>query len=909
MKKIYVTIISFILQLSIQAQWMNTNPIPAGNSLRSVFFPNDSIGWIAGSDGFITKTSDSGVTWNQQISNTANTLKSIYFISDNKGWIVGESGKILYTNNGGANWTSQNSGTLQNLNSIYFLNDNMGWIGGDNGTILLTTNGGIRWFSKSSGTSLSIFDITFINDLIGYAVGGDGAFQELIIKTLDGGNSWIPVPSGGEGVLYSVSFIDSNHGWAVGFNKKIIKTTDGGSSWTVQNLSKRSNSARMNTIDGMGGLRSVYFKDLYNGWAVGGSNEYDRTIYVTTDGGTVWTNKYFGLEEYDLFSIAVTSSGKSWAVGGGGSIFYSETGEDWSQQYSGTSLYNADDIYNISFVDENIGFASGKRNDFITGSGLVLKTTNGGNTWLTSMLEQESGEPNKALFFTDENNGWTAGYSTGIKHTTDGGATWNVQSLGIGFTVSSILFTDPQTGFVTGEGIHKTTDGGNTWSEKFSGNINSVFFTAPLIGWGIGDNIVFTSDAGETWSEQTNTGGNSIYFINSFRGWAVGNGGTIRSTEDGGITWTVQTSGTTVNLSSVHFIDEMNGWISGDGGAILFTSDGGTSWNAQNTGTTNAINKVYFSTRINGWAGGEAGILLKYDIVQPPFISVISPNGGETLHSGDLAVIRWEDNINDNVRIILYKGGNRIKNITGNTQSDGYFEWKIKNLPSGNDYKIFIQSVFDPSINDLSETEFSIAGKDQKFIVLTSPIGGEKWRTGDVQQIRWNNNFAESVEISLWKGDEEIIKINDNLNNTGNFSWVIPSGLESSGNYYIKVASSAQPLLFDINDSCFSIYNPDNTTKAQMTDGIIPLQNSLSQNYPNPFNPTTNISFSLSQSGFISLKVYDISGREVASLINEERPAGNYSIKFDGNNLASGVYFCILKNADFVATKKLLLVK
>jgi uncharacterized delta-60 repeat protein len=83
----------------------------------------------------------------------------------------------------------------------------------------------------------------------------------------------------------------------------------------------------------------------------------------------------------------------------------------------------------------------------------------------------------------------------------------------------------------------------------------------------------------------------------------------------------------------------------------------------------------------------------------------------------------------------------------------------------------------------------------------------------------------------------------------------------------------------------------------------------LEQNYPNPFNPTTTIKFEIPKSSFVNLKVYDILGREVANLVNEEKEAGNYDITFNAGNLSSGVYVYQLKAGNFVTTKKLMLIK
>ncbi|MBS1492023.1 MAG: T9SS type A sorting domain-containing protein [Bacteroidetes bacterium] len=98
----------------------------------------------------------------------------------------------------------------------------------------------------------------------------------------------------------------------------------------------------------------------------------------------------------------------------------------------------------------------------------------------------------------------------------------------------------------------------------------------------------------------------------------------------------------------------------------------------------------------------------------------------------------------------------------------------------------------------------------------------------------------------------------------------------------------------------------------QLTNEVevgIPNKYDLSQNYPNPFNPSTTINYELPKSNFVSLKIYDMMGREVANLVNQTQDAGFYSIKFDASKLSSGIYFYKIQAADFSAVKKLMLVK
>jgi hypothetical protein len=83
----------------------------------------------------------------------------------------------------------------------------------------------------------------------------------------------------------------------------------------------------------------------------------------------------------------------------------------------------------------------------------------------------------------------------------------------------------------------------------------------------------------------------------------------------------------------------------------------------------------------------------------------------------------------------------------------------------------------------------------------------------------------------------------------------------------------------------------------------------LDQNYPNPFNPSTVISYSLPQNSFVTLKVYDIIGNEVATLVNETKSAGKYDVSFEASNLSNGVYLYSIKTNNFTSTKKMILMK
>jgi len=98
-------------------------------------------------------------------------------------------------------------------------------------------------------------------------------------------------------------------------------------------------------------------------------------------------------------------------------------------------------------------------------------------------------------------------------------------------------------------------------------------------------------------------------------------------------------------------------------------------------------------------------------------------------------------------------------------------------------------------------------------------------------------------------------------------------------------------------------------TAVENTFGSAPVEFSLFQNYPNPFNPSTNIEFRIADFGFVSLKVYDVLGNEIATLINEEKSAGTYEVEFSAEALTSGIYFYSLTAGSFTETKKMILLR
>jgi len=160
------------------------------------------------------------------------------------------------------------------------------------------------------------------------------------------------------------------------------------------------------------------------------------------------------------------------------------------------------------------------------------------------------------------------------------------------------------------------------------------------------------------------------------------------------------------------------------------------------------------------------------------------------------------------------------------------------------------------------------------------------------------NNAGFDIERSSVNGSwTKIGAVSGNGTSSTSHSYSYTDRSVASGTYNYRLKQ------VDFNGN-FEYYNLGN----EVIIGV-PVKFDLSQNYPNPFNPTTKINFDLPVNGNVSLKIFDLSGKEVMTLVNDTRTAGYYSVSFNGANLSSGIYFYSIKAGDFVSTKKMTLIK
>ena len=238
------------------------------------------------------------------------------------------------------------------------------------------------------------------------------------------------------------------------------------------------------------------------------------------------------------------------------------------------------------------------------------------------------------------------------------------------------------------------------------------------------------------------------------------------------------------------------------------------------------------------------------------------------------------------------------------------------------------QQIIDTYLSPMSQLESDYP--HVKFVYMTGHADGTG-ETGNLhlrnQQIRnyciTNNKVLyDFYDIECYDPDNNYFgdkNVNDDCSYTGG-NWAIEwqSSHIEGVDWYNCSAAHTQPLNANLKAYTAwwlwaSLAGWDPVTGIEKSQNTNPTEFKLYQNYPNPFNPVTTIRFTISDLRLTTLKVYDVVGNEVVTLVSEEKPAGSYEVKFDANfvsgRLSSGVYFYQLRAGNFIETKKLILLR
>ena len=396
------------------------------------------------------------------------------------------------------------------------------------------------------------------------------------------------------------------------------------------------------------------------------------------------------------------------------------------------------------------------------------------------------------------------------------------------------------------------------WFAQNSGttqNLIKVRFANVNTGWIISNDgqILCTTNGGLNWITQFNSDTSffySLFVINPDTVWVTtwGSNVTLLKTINGGINWTSLIIGDNILLVSIFFINPNLGWILTDDGQIFKTTNGGTNWVHLNQPYSEYFYNTIFFTNINNgyYTGGDA---MTFGQIKK------TTDGGITWYDQYVSYTTNKISniffINQNRGWALPGGGNIL------STTDAGSNWIIQN---GSSVQNLLSVYF---INEDTGWISSSSG----FIFKTTNSGAN-----------WNSQNITTQNLNdIWFVDQ----------NTG---WV--TGYHGT---ILKTTTGGDPI----------------GIKPISSD--IPSYFSLSQNYPNPFNPSTKIKFEIEedkgQKLEVRLVVYDILGREIATLVNDKLSPGTYEVKWNGSDYASGVYFYKLISGDYTETKKLILLK
>ncbi len=386
-------------------------------------------------------------------------------------------------------------------------------------------------------------------------------------------------------------------------------------------------------------------------------------------------------------------------------------------------------------------------------------------------------------------------------------------------------------------------------------------------------------------------------FTDTLNGWAAGDSGAIIHTSNGGNNWVIQNSTVDYYINDIFFINKRLGWgIANefllDGTTILKTTNGGNNWTAENFADSSKIFRtVYFLDSLNGYIGGFQGTIFK------------TTNAGNTwvqasIDSSFFAFFPIAKFAFITPEIGFACGGQiDIAGVIWQTTDSG-LTWRAEAQSP--------EPIYDIYFKDLQK--IICVGGDFEYgaQIIRSSNGGTNW------QYRNLGLFGQGQSIDFRTQDEAWMALGFSgtwaITYDGGDNWTEMFTTDTSTIYSVDFADSLHGWAVG-KDGKILKYIPSKTgihsIYSEVAERYI-----LNQNYPNPFNPSTVINYSIPEKEFVSVKIYDVTGKELASLVNEVQEAGGYELKFNGENLQSGVYFySLVADGLTVRSRKMIFLK
>lgn len=355
-------------------------------------------------------------------------------------------------------------------------------------------------------------------------------------------------------------------------------------------------------------------------------------------------------------------------------------------------------------------------------------------------------------------------------------------------------------------------------------------------------------------------------------------------TVNGGTTWSPLTiAGYSSTVWGISFYNSSTGWGCGFTGKIFKTINGGGDWTTKTVGTE-SFRDILFVNQTTGLVCGDIGRLYK------------STNGGDNWvakNPGTSLMLRTITNYNASKYW-----------IGGGQGSEGII---IRSTNEGDSWET-MQS-FERPIEKIQFVNSTTGFASSDSRVYKSTNGGANWVDIDLPTSGYFLTFyMANANIGYASNWDNTYKTLD-----GGATWFEQNTVLPNTSFRdIEFAPGSTSIGWMCGSDGAIVYTNNSGGGAigiEPISGNVPEKYSLSQNYPNPFNPTTNIKLQIAKSGFVKLTVFDISGREAATLVNENLNAGEYNVDFNASGLSSGVYFYRIETAGFTDVKKMTLIK